>query len=188
MGIIIFIIIVVGAIIIYGYAKEQAKNSKKKNYRNALEMLKKDPNNPNMREKVLELGRIYAQSVKDKKGKNDQFGELALTNDINAAIAGSTAKVEVTNAAAISGKSVAEEIERLGQLFLAGVVTAEEFERGKTLFLGAPADKVTSAVELLQNLYNLKKKGVLSESEFNMKKWEILSERQLPGKSQSAKL
>ena len=117
------------------------------------------------------------------------FDEVAIMNDINAACARATVgqntvgKVEVTNLMAVSGKSVAQEIERLGQLLIAGVITGEEFERGKTLFLGAPPDKAASAVELLQNLDALKKKGVLSESEFNVKKWEILSERLIPRKS-----
>lgn len=99
-----------------------------------------------------------------------------------------SAKVEVTNSTSLGRKGVAQEIEKLGQLFLAGVITSEEFERGKTLFLGAAPDKAASAVELLQNLSALKQKGVLSQSEFNMKKWEILSERLIPGKPQAASL
>jgi hypothetical protein len=48
-------------------------------------------------------------------------------------------------------------------------------------------DKAASAVELLQSLDALKKQGILSQSEFNMKKWEILSERLLPGERLPAK-
>ena len=167
------------------FARLQQKQ--KRAYQNAVQKLKKDPNNPDLRANALQLGRLYSESIKGQTGA-EQFNEVTMMNDINAACAGAVVKVEVTNAFAVSGKSVAQEIEKLGQLFLAGVVTAEEFERGKALFLGAPPDKVTSAVELLQSLYDLKKKGVLSESEFKMKKWEILSERQLPGRGQAAKL
>jgi len=173
--------------------KENAKETAKRNYKTSLEKLKRDPNNPDLREKTLELGRYYSNLMRDRKG-HTIFDEVALANDINAACARATVgqhsvgKVEVTNPIALGGTSAAEEIERLGQLFLQGVLTAEEFERGKAMFLGAPPDKAASAVELLQSLNSLKVKGVLSESEFNVKKWEILSERLLPGGRQPSTL
>ncbi|MBI2441562.1 MAG: SHOCT domain-containing protein [Lentisphaerae bacterium] len=186
------IAIVVIAIAI-AVGKVQAKAKAKKAYKDSLRKLKQDPNNPDLRERTLQLGRHYSQMMRDSKG-HTLFDEVALMNDINAACARATVgqnavgKVEVTNPLAVSGKSAAQEIEKLGQLFLAGVITAEEFERGKTLFLGAPPDKAATAVELLQNLDALKKKGVLSESEFNAKKWEILSERLIPGRLKAARL
>ena len=158
-------------LILANVAKQKAKQ--KKAYGDALQRLKQDPNNPDLREKALQLGRLYFPS------------EPMLMNDINAACAG---RVEVTNPHALSGKSVAQQIEELKQLFLAGVITAEEFERGKTLFLGAPPDKASAAVKLLSHLDDLRKQGVLSESEFRMKKWDILSERLLPGKGEASKL
>lgn len=182
--------IVIGVIVLFvaievakGYAQQQAKTA----YESFLRKLKNDPNNPDLRETTLQLGRRYSNLMRDNKG-HTIFDEVALMNDINAACARATvgvnsvAKVEVTNPMAVSGKSVAQEIEKLGQLLIAGVITGEEFERGKSLFLGAPPDKAASAVELLQKLDALKKNGVLSESEFNVKKWEILSERLIPGK------
>jgi len=71
---------------------------------------------------------------------------------------------------AVSGQSGAQEIEKLGQLLIAGVITGEEFARGKTLLLGAPPDKAATAVKLLQNLDIMRKEVTLSPSEFNMKK------------------
>ncbi len=185
------IAVVVGLILVT--ATQEAKKLTRKAYQDALHKLKSDPNNPDLREMTLQLGRKYAALMRDSKG-HSVFDEVALMNDINAACARATVgqnavlKVEVTNPMAVSGKSVAQEIERLGQLLIAGVITGEEFERGKALFLGAPPDKAASAVELLQNLDALKKKGVLSESEFNMKKWEILSERLIPGRMQASRL
>jgi hypothetical protein len=190
--ILIVIIILVLALVI-AIAGCNFKAQVRKAYEDALLKLKKDPNNPDLRESALKLGRTYADLARGSDGRSI-FDEVALMNDINAACARATighnsvAKVEVTNAFAVSGGSVAQEIERLGQLLISGVITGEEFERGKTLFLGAPPDKAASAIELLQNLDVLKKKGVLSESEFNMKKWEILSERLIPGKLQAARL
>ena len=165
----------------------------KKAYYDSLRKLKKQPNNPDFREEAVRLGRKYAAKAKDWRGRST-FDETMLTNDLFAACARATtgeatvAKVEVTNPEALPGLSVAEEIDKLEQLFLTNVITMEEFERGKTLFLGAPVDKAASAVELLQNMDALRKKGVLSQSEFNMKKWEILSERLLPGKRSVADL
>jgi hypothetical protein len=175
--------------IIRGRMPEQAKKA----YCNSLRRLQQDPNNPDLRADTVRLGREYAALAKDSKGRST-FDEVAIANDLQAACARATtgensvAKVEVTNIAALNSRSIAEEIERLGQLFLTGVVTAEEFERGKALFLGTPVDKAAVAVEFLQNLDALKKEGILSQSEFNMKKWEILSERLLPGKGQAAAL
>lgn len=169
----------------------RAKAKVRKAYENCLEQLKRDPNNPELRETTLRIGRCYSNIMRDLKG-HTIFDEMALMNDINAACARATvgqntvSKVEVTNIP-LDGTSVAQDIERLGQLFIAGIITAEEFERGKALFLGAPPNKAASAVELIQNLGNLQKQGVLSESEFRMKKWEILSERMLPGERQATR-
>jgi len=173
-----------------GISASNAVEKARQAYATCLQHLKQDPNNPDLREKTLQLGRAYSKKLNNSK----IFDEVVLMNDINAACARATVgqydvgRVEVTNPTALSGQSVAQEIDKLKQLFLAGVITAEEFERGKTLFLGAPPDKAGTAVELLQNLDMLRKQGVLSQSEFNMKKWEILSERLIPGKKQAARL
>jgi hypothetical protein len=170
-----------GYLIWQGFQQED----KKHRYQVALEKLKRDPNNPDMRQLTLALGRIYSESIRNSKGRT-VFDEIALKNDIDAACARATighksvVKVEVTNPNALRGDSAAQEIEKLGRLFLSGVITADEFERGKTMFLGTPPNKAAAAVELLSNLQRLKEQGVLSESEFNSKKWEILSERLLP--------
>lgn len=190
MWVIIAVVVIAIAIAV---GKAQRKARAKKAYEGSLAKLKREPNDPDLRAKALQLGRHYSNLLRDSKGRT-MFDEVAIMNDINAACARATlghnsvGKVEVTNPMAVSGKSVGQEIEKLGQLLVAGVITGEEFERGKALFLGAPPDKAASAVELLQNLDALKKKGVLSESEFNVKKWEILSERLIPGKMQAAKL
>lgn len=183
IGFIVCVICLVGSIFIM--KKSITKSMKpRKLYYDALQRLMQDPNNTSLREEVLRLG---------KKGmKNPMFTEFEkeqwMIKEIDEVCGGKTVKVEVTNPQAFSGKSVAQQIEELKQLFLAGVITSEEYERGKTLFLGAPPDKAAAAVKLLQNLDDLRKQGVLSESEFRMKKWDILSERLLPGKGQAAKL
>jgi len=188
----IITVIMVG-FVLFAVLVQKTKGKVKKTYQDSLQKLKHDPNNPDLRETTLRLGRRYAEILRDSRGYTP-FDETALLNDINAARARATLgqnsllKVEVTNPMVMSSQSVAQEIEKLGKLLIAGVITGEEFERGKALFLGAPPDKAASAVDLLQNLDALKRKGVLSESEFNIKKWEILSERLIPGRMQAAKL
>jgi hypothetical protein len=188
----IFTVVLVLFVAAVAHASKVIKQMRK-DYQDSLQQLKQHPNDPDLREQTLALGRKYADRVRNHNGRSI-FDEVALMNDINAACARATvgqhsvARVEVTNRLPMRGASVAQEIENLGRLFLKGVITAEEFERGKAAFLGAPPDKAATAVDLLQNLSVLKAQGVLSESEFNMKKWEILSERLIPGKRQAATL
>jgi hypothetical protein len=185
-----FLIVVIVAFLVWQFIKGISEGNAKTAYQEALKELKSRPNDPDLREKVLQFGRVYAAKVRNEKGTSI-FDEVALMNDINAACARATvgensvAKVHVTNVAAMGGPTVAEQIEKLGKLFLEGVISAPEFERGKALFLGAAPDKGAAAIELLQNLHGLKQKGVLSESEFNSKKWDVLSERIFVGERAS---
>lgn len=77
------------------------------------------------------------------------------------------------------GAQVAEDlpdmVERWAALRGAGLITDEEFARAKTMLLGRPADKVQQAEAALRSLHSLLQAGVLSEGEFRMKKWDLLS-------------
>jgi hypothetical protein len=77
-----------------------------------------------------------------------------------------------------SGQSVAEELEKLAALRGAGVISPEDWERAKSLFLGKEPDERDKAVGRLRKLHELHREGVLSESEFNSKKWDILAKRE----------
>jgi hypothetical protein len=70
---------------------------------------------------------------------------------------------------------VADELRKLAVLTNEGVLTRDDLERAKGLFLGKPRPKQDEATRLLRNLYELHCQGALSESEFNMKKWDILA-------------
>ena len=77
---------------------------------------------------------------------------------------------------AISTKtSVADELARLAQLAKDGLLSPDEWTRAKELFLGKSPDKRDDVFNALQRLHELHKSGALSQSEFNMKKWDILS-------------
>ena len=78
------IIVVVVIAIAIAAGKEQAKAKAKKDYQESLQRLKRDPNDPDLREKTLELGRYYSNLIRDSKG-HSLFDEVALMNDINAA-------------------------------------------------------------------------------------------------------
>ena len=66
-------------------------------------------------------------------------------------------------------------LDQLVPLLNDGILTQEEFDRAKDGFLGATVEVRESSVGLLRQLHSLHKSGVLSESEFNLKKWDILS-------------
>ena len=53
--------------------------------------------------------------------------------------------------------------------------TNSDWERAKDLFPGKPEDERDRAVGELRQLHELQKSGALSLSEFNMKKWDVLS-------------
>ena len=75
--------------------------------------------------------------------------------------------------------SISKEIEQLKRRTEEGLITSDEYERAKEIFLGKPVNARDEFVTVLRNLHSLYKSGVLSESEFNSKKWEILSKSQL---------
>jgi hypothetical protein len=70
---------------------------------------------------------------------------------------------------------VADELGKLAALKEEGILTDEEFQRSKALFVGATPDQQSEALDLLRQLHALQRSGVLSEMEFNMKKWDVLS-------------
>ena len=90
-----------------------------------------------------------------------------LVKDIDAAKSGALV-VKNTTAAA-------DALDQLVPLLNDGILTQEEFDRAKDGFLGATVEVRESSAGLLRQLHSLHKRGVLSESEFNMKKWDILS-------------
>ena len=145
-------------------------------YERILERIKNNPNDGNLRLEARRIGKWLTSHLPQK------YTEQSLTNDLIAVIGGhpdgkGVVKVEITNPEKLQPVDVAEQVEKLGQLFLKGVITAEEeeFERGKALFLGNPPDVARKTMETLDDLYRLQQKGALSEGEYNIKKWDLLS-------------
>jgi len=176
MGVYIFVLLIVAGIVVwwlYAKGKKSMLDKARKAYRDALDQLKQSPTDPNRRERALELGRAYAKLTRDLKGAT-VFDEMALKNDIDAACAGA-----VEFAAAHAGKpaSAAAEIRKLTGLLDEGILTPEEWQSAKAQLVGLKQNQVDEAVKLLRALHELVKMGGLSEAEYNMKKWDILSQK-----------
>jgi hypothetical protein len=73
--------------------------------------------------------------------------------------------------------SPADELGRLSQLRAEGAISDLDWERAKDLYLGKRPDARQAMIEQLRGLHDLHRRGALSESEFNMKKWDVLSQK-----------
>jgi hypothetical protein len=82
----------------------------------------------------------------------------------------------MTLAAASHGSS-GDQLAILAELHSNGMLSADEWEQAKALYLGKAPTEQERAADELGHLFALKQAGVLSESEFNMKKWEVLARR-----------
>jgi len=77
---------------------------------------------------------------------------------------------------ALQGASVADELGKLAELRSRGVIDDVDWERAKDLFMGKLPSAQEQTVRQLRQLHDLHTSGVLSESEFNMKKWDVLAQ------------
>ena len=77
------IALVIGGIAKLNRERAEALAAARMKYRTALDELKNDPTNPNLREATLESGRAYARLC--RQGSVAIFDEAALANDIDAA-------------------------------------------------------------------------------------------------------
>jgi len=78
-----------------------------------------------------------------------------------------------------TSEGVAKELRKLAELVAEGILSNDEMARAKELLLGSPKDGRDEMVRLLRNLNKLKKEGVITQNEYNMKKWDILSKRNM---------
>ncbi len=96
-----------------------------KEYQNSLERLRNDPNNAELRQQVLSLGRVYSNLTRNSEGVT-VYDELALKNDIDAACAG---------AVSVQNKSIEDRLKTLQQLLSNGHITQEEYQQRKEKIL-----------------------------------------------------
>jgi len=70
---------------------------------------------------------------------------------------------------------ISDQIEKLSQLFRAKILSLDEYEKVKEKMLAGDVNQIEQATQLLQNLYTLNCRGALTDSEFQIKKWDVLS-------------
>lgn len=66
-------------------------------------------------------------------------------------------------------------LDRLRTLLEEGLIEQSEFDRAKAGFLGAPAERQQTTEARIRQLHSLMTDGILTESEFRQKKWDLLS-------------
>jgi hypothetical protein len=76
---------------------------------------------------------------------------------------------------AVPSSEIAGELERLARLVEEGALSADEWQRAKAAVLGKPKDKQADAIERVSKLYRAYQSGAVSQSEFNLTKWDILA-------------
>jgi hypothetical protein len=124
-----------------------------------------------LRKELLGVGRVLIELNANllTNFPSLEWNEQRITND----------QMLVSSTANSGGISIASQIETLDELCKNGVISQEEFERGKALFLGSSPDIADKTLGILDSLHRLKTNGALSESEYNVKKWELLGGKNL---------
>ncbi len=159
--------------ILMTHAEHRAYASAKEAYRVALAALADDPANTALRQDALRKGRALTAAGRRlnagaKTPRVSVHDELAIRNDLDAIHAGA--------APVLAG--IAEGLARLAALHHEGVLTPEELVLLKKQITGRSSG-VEDVIRLLRGLKALEREGVLTEGEFNIKKWDILSKRLL---------
>jgi len=120
-----FLIIVVIAIVASNNRKNKELAQARAAYLDSLAQLKSNPTDASLRQRTLELGRVYSNLTRKKRGVT-LFDEVALMNDINAACAGATF-IHQTNTTASASLSIEERLARLFELRSKGLIDEQEY-------------------------------------------------------------
>lgn len=129
-GVIIVAVLVIVWIFYNGEQKRARIREAKSNYENSLSQLKSSPDNADLRQKTLALGRSYAEAAREG-GKATLFDEMALMNDINAVAGGATVKHPEQKIT----KSASERLSELQKMKEQGLISDAEFNAKKTAIL-----------------------------------------------------
>ena len=121
-------------------------------------------------QKVKEVFTIKLKMTNGTSSVSSPFAQLkTLSSNLESALSGSSLARNTHN--------LSEALTRLSGLKAEGIITEEEFERAKSGFIGSSVEIAENSIGILRQLHSLLQSGVLSESEFNMKKWDILSKK-----------
>ncbi|KPL86149.1 SHOCT domain-containing protein [Herpetosiphon geysericola] len=146
-----FVVIGVAAFIIVMIlrgAGERERNKQKAHaeYQQALNALRANPLDPNLKQHTLMLGRAYSNLTRDSKGVT-VYDEMAIMNDINAATASAYMQAQqhapvayhppqssITSTLA-SVPTIAERLRKLDDLKAQGLVSDDEYTARRTRIL-----------------------------------------------------
>lgn len=103
-------------------------------YKAALDELKTDPSNSDLRQKALYWGRMHAKLVRDKNG-NEVLDEVTLMNNINA-ICASAKPAERNRKGPANGTSTEKRLSDLESLHKKGLISDDEFSQQRKGIIG----------------------------------------------------
>lgn len=121
-----------GFLIYLGWRQKQKRIQRVKqaeaDYRTILQRLKGEPNNPDLKEQALKLGRKYSGLTRQFHGNGGVtiYDEMAISNDINAACAAAPNAFQIKPGKA--GDSIEERLHRLADLKAKGFIDEGEYE------------------------------------------------------------
>ena len=98
-------------------------------------------------------------------------GEIALAQLQDA---GATAELRTSTGESIASTGAGGSLELLVEH---GVLTDTEHLDAKAALQGRPPEEFRTMTRMLTELFDLYKQGILSEGEFNTKKWEVLARK-----------
>lgn len=135
VGTIVVVAFIIGiiAVIWSSLAKSEALEKAKTDYKRSLAKLKADPTNSDLRQKTLDLGRVYSNLTRDSKGVTI-FDEIALMNDINTVYGGTTSITGTAQSAptpaatSTPSLSVEERLAKLSDLKAKGLIDDQEYD------------------------------------------------------------
>lgn len=103
-------------------------------YRNALRDLKRNPNNPDLKQKTLALGRQYSAICRENNAATI-YDEMAIMNDINAATANATQHQPSDSQHTTNKLSIEDRLTKLNDLKNKGLIDETEYLQRKQKLL-----------------------------------------------------
>ena len=111
-------------------AREEELQNARSKYDDVLTSLKTNPSDPDMRQKAVEIGRVYSNLTRNKRGVT-VYDEMALMNDINAACAGATA----ISSKAETSPALEERLAKLSELYEKDIINELEYKERRQKIL-----------------------------------------------------
>jgi hypothetical protein len=147
MGGFFILILVLGSIVAFqAYKRHLADEARrtyeaaKVAYQRSLGDLKSDPTNTQLREQTLRLGRHYSNLGRNSQGET-VFDEMAIMNDIGAAVGSAATLIQPPQSAATSPPSdhaaVEERLRRIKALREKNIISETEYEAQRAAIIGS---------------------------------------------------